>query len=280
MKRRSLNCIGLMLGLLCCAACSAHAEQVVEPGPENGGLRLRLMVTKRSTPREGGFDVRLEVINASADKVTLRTGWESNEEGDVKDYLRLHASVETYPPIEPEKGATGSREVRTTPQKELTLAAGETLSLNWQSTGRRLKTESVLGVENPELVEPGLYSVHVTLNAITATGTHRLRSNEQLVMIGGSAKQPRHTYGHITSIGRKVSAFSLGSLDGVKVGDEFAITSKSGSWKLTVVDVGPRYSDVTITGSGEDGASEPQLGAGATLVREVSRAKAEARRKD
>ena len=264
-----LNRMGMALCLLAAAwSMGVAADSAIEPGPENGGLRLRLVVTKRSTPREGGFDARLDVINASQDKVTLRTGWDSNEAGDVKEYLKLQASVETYPPIEPEKGATAAREARTIPQKELTLVAGETLSLTWQSSGRRLKSESDLFTHNPELAEPGLYSVHFTLDVITATGTHRLRSNEQQVLIGGSPKQPRHTYGHITSLrqGRK-AGFSLGSLDQVKVGDVFEITSKTGSWRLTVVEVGPRYSEVTIEGSGEDGADSPQVGAGASLTR-------------
>jgi hypothetical protein len=259
----------MALGLLAMwCAVGVGEEAKIEPGPENGGLRLRLVVTKRGTPREGGFDVRVDMINASKDKVTLRTGWDSNETGDVKDYLQLNASVETYPPFEPEKGATGAREARTTPQKELTLAPGETLTMEWQTVGRKLKNESGLLAHNPEFTETGLYSVHVTLNAITVAGTHRLRSNEQLVMIGSITRQPRHTYGQITSIGRRENkaGFNLGSLDQVKVGDVFEITSKTGSWRLTVTEVYERFSEVTIKALGDDGDSLPQVGAGATLV--------------
>ena len=162
------------------------AAEPPEPGPENAGLRLRLVVADSPPRTPLGYGVRLEVLNMTNRPITLRAGWWSDlEKGDVRDYLEASMSVETYPAIAPWMGQLADGH-RTAPQPEHVLKAGEVLSLHWQTKGRHLKNRvtNPNEVQDPEFLLPGLYSVHATVAIITSERTVLLRSNEQLVSSG------------------------------------------------------------------------------------------------
>ncbi len=136
---------------------------------------------------------------------------------------------------------------RTSPQPEHVLKAGEALSARWKSDARRLKNRvtNPNEVQNPEFPFPGLYSVHATVDVTTSEGTVRLRSNEQLVAVGGSRKMPKHTRGQLWEVDKekKTALVGLGSLHKVEVGDQFEIGHPKGMhWRMTVTEVDPRYS--------------------------------------
>src|SRR5436190_20293302 len=187
----------VVLGL---SALASAAEP--EPGPENGGMRLGLVATPREGDKEG-FDVRVSLKNVSKRKIVLRSSWENDEGGSVKDYLEGSVGIESYPEIEPWRGGLQATDAkRTSPQPTLGLEAGETLTLAWQTKGRMLKNHVIdpFVAQNPTFTVPGLYSIHATLDVITEDGSVRLRSNEQLVPVGGSREMPRHTYGPLWSV--------------------------------------------------------------------------------
>jgi hypothetical protein len=270
------------LSLICSPVCSTLAESPPDPGPENGGLRLRFSVGPRPGQlSQAGFDVRVELLNVSQSNITLQTDWESNETGDVKDYLRAATQIETTPIFEPEHGATASREARTEPQKSLVLKAGEAVALRWQTTPRRLKANvsewdfSLLGA-NPSFDEPGLYSVRITLDVPTGTGTVRLRSNEQLVSIGGSLKAPKPTAARIEHVSRnrQTARIDLGALDQVAPGDQFDYLSKTSSWRLTITDAYKHSSEGTLELLSNDlGDNPPAVGEFVTRVKKAVAAK-------
>lgn len=247
-------------------------ESPVEAGPENGGMRLRFTV--RSLPRSGeeAFDVRMELVNTTEKPITLLTGWESTEPGDVKQYLTAAANIETRPRLARLRGATGFLAERTEPQKQQVLGPQETLTLQWQTARRMLKNESLFFSANPEFTQPGLYSVHVNLNVITGNGNFRLRSNEQLVCIGGSRSQPKATSGEILKVSRDrtKAEINLGTFDKVAVGDRFDISSKLFSWRLTITEVGQSSSEGTLEKLSSEGDYLPTRGDEAILVQQTA----------
>src|SRR5262245_24394669 len=128
MKSRLL--ILMLLGLLPFNQGTAAAAESPEPGPEDGGLRLRLVVTPRADGKDG-YEVRLDVINASERAVTLRAGWRNDDEiGDVGSFLEAAASIESVPAIAPWIGGVQEGR-RTSPQPEHVLKSGEVLTVNW-----------------------------------------------------------------------------------------------------------------------------------------------------
>src|SRR5258706_9140423 len=55
-----------------------------EPGPENGGLRMRLVVTPNPKPGAGGYDVRLDLVNLSDRGIWLKADWRPDpDQGDL-----------------------------------------------------------------------------------------------------------------------------------------------------------------------------------------------------
>jgi hypothetical protein len=262
-------CLGATLWPVSPAATSAA-------GPENGGLRLRLAVEPLRSMKDEGFDVRLALVNVSRREVEIHAAWEPGENGSARDYLIAATRFECFPPLPPVTGATSAalREEEVKPQPKLALAPGDELVLQWQTKGRRLKnaTPSTGIGDAVDFPLPGLYAVHAILDIETSAGILRLRSNEQLVPAGGSDAAPRHTY---VPVKRAVPAESravigAGALHGIQVGDRFESMTKQVSWRLTVVDVSPRYADAKLellsTGDGVDAPPEhPEF---ATLVLE------------
>jgi hypothetical protein len=221
------------------------AATLPEPGPEDGGLCLRFIVAPREDAQAPGYDVRLDLLNVSDRDITLHANWRNEvDQGDVAEYIETATSIECVPAIAPWIGGVQQGQ-RTSPQPKRVLKAGEELSARWKSQGRRLKNRvtNPNEVQNPEFPFPGLYSVHATLDVITSEGTVRLRSNEQLVSVGGSRKMPKHTRGQLIEVDKekKTALVGLGSLHKVEVGDQFEIGHPKGMhWKLTVTQVEPR----------------------------------------
>jgi hypothetical protein len=257
---------------------TAAKAKLPEPGPEDGGLRLRLSVAPRqANPGTAeGYDVRLDLVNCSPRPITLRAGWRNERDaGDVKAYLEAATGIECVPEVAPWIGGVQAG-LRQSPQPELDLAAGETISVRWQTEARQLKNlvTDPNEVQNPRFPFPGLYSVHATLDVITTEGAVRLRSNEQLVPVGGSPAMPKFTRGLLLNVdGKKTAMLGLGSLHRVQAGDQFEIGNPKGMhWKLTITDVMPEYSVGTLqllTRSTYPPFSEPPLpNMPATLVRQ------------
>jgi hypothetical protein len=239
---RSRLPILILLGLLPGIPGTAAAAESPDPGPEDGGLRLRLVVKPRADGAKDGYEVRLDVINASERAVALRAGWRDDREtGDVRSYLEAAASIESVPAVAPWIGGVQQGR-RTSPQPEHVLKPGEVLTVDWRTEGPRLKNRVTdpIEVQNPRFPLPGLYSVHATIDVITAARTVRLRSNEQLVAVGGSRAMPKYTFGRLWSVDpeKRTAILGLGSLHKIAVGDQFEIGSaKSGHWKLTITRV-------------------------------------------
>jgi hypothetical protein len=242
---RSFSALSL-LGLLSLSLATANAAEAPEPGPEDGGLRLRLAVKPRADAKEG-YDVRLEVLNVSDRPVTLRSRWrDDSEAGDVKGYLEAATSIECVPAVAPWIGGVQEGR-RTRPQPENVLKAGETLPVSWQTEGRRLKNRVTdpNDVQNPTFPVPGLYSVHATVDVVAGERMVRLRSNEHLVAVGGSRSMPKSTFGRLSYVDPegKTAGLGLGSLHKIAVGDQFEIGhAKGGHWKLTITRVEPETS--------------------------------------
>ena len=245
MKIRWLMVTILVAAGLKTAALAAAA--LPEPGPEAGGLQLRLVVAPRAAAGQEGYDVRVEVVNVTQRAITLRAGWwHETDTGDVKDYIEASTSIESYPAIAPWVGQVMAGH-RKSPQPEQVLKAGETLSVRWQTNGRRLKNKVTdpNSVQNPEFAAPGLYSVHATVTILTGDGAVLLRSNEQLVSFGGSRENPKHTFGKLWRVNErtKTATLGLGSLHKIERGDQFRIrTGMLDFWKLTITEVSPESS--------------------------------------
>src|SRR5216110_3541184 len=106
-----------------------------EPGPEDGGLRLRLQVAPRADSGKEGYDVRLDLLNISQRPITLRAHWRNEgDAGDLKDYVEAATSIECVPEVAPWIGGVRQGQPKSQPQQE--LAPGETLWLHWQTDGR------------------------------------------------------------------------------------------------------------------------------------------------
>jgi hypothetical protein len=271
-------CCCLLLLLAPAASRGAPDPPPPEPGPESGGLRLRLAVSPNppETANEG-YDVRLDLLNVSHRDITLRANWRHQDnDGGLKDYLEASTSIEIYPPIAPWVGQVMEGR-RISPQPERVLKAGEVLSLRWQTRGPQLKNgvTDPNAVQNPRFPTPGLYSVHATLVLDTPQGPVRLRSSEQLVPAGGSREMPKHTYGQLAEVdaAAKTATVNLGSLHKIKPGDQFRIrTPMRDFWKLTITQVSPEFSSGRLepepmpADSSKRAPSVPERGMSATLV--------------
>lgn len=247
---------------------AAEPDALPEPGPEDGGLCMRLVVLPRQVASEDGFDVRVNLINTSDSAMTLLAGWRNDDPGDVEDYIEAAIDIECVPAVRPWRGGVpGIR--RTLPQPEYLLKAGEVLSVRWQTKGRHLKNRVTdpNEVQNPEFPFPGLYSVHASLDVITSKRVISLRSNEQLVPVGGSRAMPRYTFGHLLVVdaGGQTAVLDLGSRHKVEPGDQFMHFSKQTPWKLTVTGISPGHSWGRIELLSPNTKRLPLPGMGATL---------------
>ena len=234
-----------LLVLLTMPLPAAETAALPEPGPEDGGLRMRLVVAPRTNTGKEGYQVRVDLLNTSERAITLHTAWKNDEAGDLKDYIDAATSIECVPAVQRWMGqVTQGR--RKAAQPEHVLKPGQVLSVRWQTEGRRLKNRVTdpLDVQNPELPLPGLYSIHATVSVIADGRTVPLRSNEQLVSVGGSRAMPKSTFGQLFQVEAegRTALLSLGSMQKIEPGDLFEYNTMAGHGRLTVTTVKPTCS--------------------------------------
>ncbi|HEX5398413.1 MAG TPA: hypothetical protein VFY06_05125, partial [Verrucomicrobiae bacterium] len=240
-----------LLGTIAGATIAAQPT-LPEPGPESGGLRLRLTVVAAPGPGTNAFNVRLDLINVANHPIHLTAHWENEETNDFAGYLQAAFSVQTDPPIEPWLGQVAMGH-RTAPQPKKTLQPGETLTVKWKTANGRLNNTAVtdpIVVQNPRFPVDGQYSIHGLVTLLTDDGDHLLRSNDQVVAVGGSVALPKFTYGSLDYC-EPINGFAilrLGRGQGVEVGDKFIVqTGYIGqTWTLTVTNVNTDYSTGTL----------------------------------
>jgi len=224
------------------------AEPVLpEPGAENDGMRMRLVVRNWSEGDKSGHEVRVDVLNVSPQARKLQADWlYESDTGNLKEYLEAATSMESYPPIAPWVGQImGGR--RAAPQPEYTLEPGEVLTVQWHTEGNFLKNRvsNKLEVQNPEFAFPGIYAVHATLLVQADGETVSLRSNEQPVSFGQSRQMPKFTSGKLTSVdeAKQTAWLDLGEQHKVAKGDKFLVrTGMVDFWQLTITEVREKIS--------------------------------------
>ncbi len=229
---------------------TAATSELPEPGPEAAGMRMRLAVTPHPESDKEGYDLQVDLISVSQEPTLLRANeWRSwRHEGSFQEFLEPAVSIETDPAIERYVGQVARPLLGiTAAEPEYTLQPGETLSVKWHTMGRHLKNSvtNPFEVQNPELKEAGLYSVHASIVLTVAGRPVRLRSNEQLVPTGGSRETPKHTYGPVVRADETTmtAMLGLGALDKISLGEQFVIRSglKDVVWTLTITNVAPSF---------------------------------------
>ena len=201
MISRNMPCLSALIGAA--AALGVAAAELPEPGPEVGGLRLRLRVG----PEGEGHDVRLDLLNVSGKRIALKLHWlgpgRSNGEAAVtqevfRNVLLANVGVESDPALAPYVGQVGIGSGVSWLTYGHKLEPEQAIDLRWKTAGRRFKPGGPLMNHNPEFLEDRLYSVRVSLKINADGRSVLLRSNEQLVSFGGSRKMPRSRYGSLT----------------------------------------------------------------------------------
>jgi hypothetical protein len=256
----------LMLSQVCLSAVDVALP---EAGPEVAGLRLRLLVNAKHGEAGDEFQSRLDLINVTDKAIRVSADWPNHMKGSFQEYMEAAASIRTYPDIT----LWGIQVMATrqpAPQAKHVLGAGETLSVEWTTKGRRLKNRVLHpnSNRNPYFPSDGLYSVHAELflnvesdaavledaekPASESADKRRpvlLRSNEQLVSVGGSNHAPKTAIGGVQHVSDdfKTGQISIGTVEGIQKGDQFfARTGMLALWKLTVTDSRFAYSMVSV----------------------------------
>ena len=233
-------------------AMNCLAESLPEPGPENCGLRMRLVITPDTTNGAHGFEVRVDIINSTKYQIELATDWDSEyQRGNFLDYVESTSAVITDPVLAPDNGQIVVAP-RLSPQSTQSLGASQTLTLKWHSNGQRIKNKSMLFFPNPKFSVDGLYGVHFCLEFRTSSGLCRLRSNEQMVSVGGLQTQPKNTYGQFSFIQlngtNSIAQINLGSINQIQTRDRFTISTGyiGDEWSLEITNVYSRVSYGTL----------------------------------
>ena len=251
------------------AAESEKPAGLPTPGPERDGIRVRLIVESERVDDNDEFRVRVDLINVSDNTINLSGDWPHHRSGTFPEYVKAAAGIRTDPDIM----LWGIQTMATrppAPRSDYTLASGETLTVEWTSQGRRLKTGVIFPntTRNPYFPVDGLFRVTAEIplfvqtpksdsdNADTgetqpaARRKILLRSNEQLVSIGGSTRAPKATMvkiGHLHEDGKSCN-ISAGQLSGAEKGDAYlARTGMGVFWKLTVTEVHDHHSVAEFT---------------------------------
>ncbi len=272
----SAACLGwAIMGAVC------WAENLPEPGPENCGMRLRFVVVPKEHATNESYDVRLDLISVTNQPITLRGDWEHDQTGDYKEYLESDVSIESFPEIIGWMGqaAAGHRKLPQ-PEYVLEPGKTLTVTWTATGRHLKNKVAHYLSTKNPNFVAEGLYSVHATIplcvagvTPVTAPakqptfhrssdgttnrdrgdefwfdmhqgdphGTVLLRSNEQLVPIGGSRRSPKYPLGRVVNADTNtdVVTIDLGSMQQIEAGDRFWIWSGYTAyiWELKITNV-------------------------------------------
>jgi hypothetical protein len=238
---------GLFVAVIC------QAGPPPEAGPANGGMRLRLTVDQDSAGSNETYRVQVDLINVSAKPITLTADWPYENKGDFKDYLEAAFSIETDPPIRQWEGQVRA-DHRNSPQPEYVLESKKALHVEWRSSNRQLKNQVTrpLEVQNPRFPTDGLYSVHGVIVLKTSDGVRMLRSNDQLISVGGCSEMPKYPLGTVygAEASNKTGIISLGSLHKITTSDRFLIrTGMSDFWCLTISHVEQKTSSGNLVTS-------------------------------
>lgn len=229
------------------------AESLPQAGPENGGLRLRLLVVSSGDASKDTYSVRADLINVTDNPLTVSALWAyDGDTGDFNDYFESALSIETEPRIV-FFGIQVMADHRIKPQPTVVIPPNGSVSVEWKSSGRRLKNKLTLPLEvmNPYFPTEGLFSIHAELK-VAVSGSEKpvlLRSNEQLVPIGGSSRAPKASSATVIGIApeRNQATLDQGALNGVEAGDNFLVRTGMGDfWLLTVTHVQDRWSTASM----------------------------------
>lgn len=230
----------VVLGMLVpvCAKAGTTAS-LPEPGPENGGLRLRLVITPQGT---GGIHtVTVELQNTGPRAVNLVGEWDYEENsGDYKAFFERWVRFLTYPEVQPESFQTAGGE-RHSPQPEQGLSPGESLIVSWSVTGNQIRGQSPFPGTTPVFPSPGLYGIKASILVVTKEGARILLvSNEQPLAIRGSRGLPKFATARILSANpdRNQVKLDVGSDQRIEPGDTFeARWGLMASWRITITKV-------------------------------------------
>ncbi len=252
MKKHSLSVwlpvIGMLVALT--AAQGSSQADLPEPGPENGGLRLRLSIITSRQDTNDVYSVRLGIINVSSEPVILvgQPGYERHAK-DYATFLKSIVSFVTFPEILPPLGQTAGIEPKSAPPKT-TIKPQEEFVVRWRSSGRRLKRQDYLNT-TPCFPSEGLYGVRAKVVIRTEEGREILLfSNQQRVCVGGSVELPKHATARITRTDVKNNAviIDLGTHHKIQVGDRFHVSGGHMGyyWELTVSSTSAWVSEAAV----------------------------------
>lgn len=256
--------------LLSTGACfAAESTGLPKPGPETAGLRLRFVVESRRADSVDEFHVRVDLINVTDEPIKVSGDWPNHMKGSFQEYMEGATSIRAYPDIT-QWGIQVMAPRQPVPKAEHILSGGEALSVKWTAKGRRLKNRVIhpLSTRNSYFPSDGLYGVHAELLLkieAEAGETKRkeppgreeesgrrlvlLRSNEQLVSVGGSNRSPKTAIAGVQHVSDdlKTAQIDVGTVEGIKPGDEFlARTGMIAFWKLTVTESRIGYSTASV----------------------------------
>ncbi len=253
--------------LLVLSAASGYlaGQALPDPGPESGGLQMRLVV---NTSRANGNDSReisLELLNVTKEPLKLSAQWPyEKDKGDFAEYLKQAVNFIASPEIGPWEGQTMASD-RKSPQPEYTLMPDAPLVIKWNTTGRVLKKVEnfILDMRTQPLPTDGLYTVHAVVIIGVDGGTVTLSSNEQKVPVGGSTEPPKYSTGRIVRCDPEtlIAAIDIGRLHKITPGDCFTVrTGMSEFWRLTIQQAGDKDAEGVLSPSDYYGRDVPDAG--------------------
>lgn len=253
------------------------AQRLPEPGPEAGGLRLRLQVA----PEGEGHEVRVDLLNVSGKPIALKLqslgagrppGGVAVDREVFFNVVKDKMGVESDPAVAPYVGQNGIGSGVSLLTYAHTFDAGGSFAFRWKTAGRRFKPGDFFLTHNPEFIEDGLYSIRVSLTIEADGQSVLLRSNEQLVSFGGSREVPKSNHGSLAWVNEKenTAGLNLGTHQKIAKGDRFLIRSGTigRTWTLTLTNVTPQRSSGWLKYSRESATPFfPKPGRKATLIR-------------
>ncbi|MDI6783705.1 MAG: hypothetical protein QME64_06375 [bacterium] len=235
---------------------------LLQPGPENQGLRLRLTITSLWQEKEDTHTVRLDLLNVGKDTVTLVAHWPYEQDtGNYAEFLKSEVMLITHPEVHPDSAQTGGA-MRTSPQPKQILKPGETLTIKWQVKGPRLKPKGYYNT-SPIFPSDGLYSVRAEMTFVLENKQEVLLiSNPQQISIGRSIKMPKYATAHIilSNPTIKTVRIDLGSIQKIETGDTFLTDYfPYAAWRLRITEVYPSFSEGSVETIAHTGESRVPL---------------------
>ena len=244
---------GIIVVLLLLGMKSHSPPEISLLGPEVGGLRMGLRITTRNIKGKDTYDVRIRILNAGSQPVTLvgPPAYEGKS-NNYAEWLKAEMCFITFPEILPPSAQTGGP-MRTSPNPQTTIRPGEEFTVSWSSQGRYLKSEDYHNT-TPYFPSDGLYGVRARVLLRTKEGQEiLLHSNEQAVCVGGSVALPKYGVALVwrRDEEKQQVVLSLGSRHRIAKGDRFRVPGRFPSgWMLTVTEVNISSSRATVERTG------------------------------